>query len=87
MKTRAAVIALLASRDGDATACPSEVARALATADGRPEAWRAELGGVHAEVDRMVADGAVTLSWKGRRMAPRCGPYRLSRGPRFDQGS
>lgn len=77
---RAAVLALLARRDVGATVCPSEVARVLAAGAGRAADWRGEMAGVHAAVDRLVAAGAVRLSWKGAGMAVREGPYRIGRG-------
>lgn len=70
-----AVRQLLHTRAPGATVCPSEVARALA-ADGD---WRAQMPRVHAAVDRLVADGAVALSWKGVALPERAGPYRIGR--------
>ena len=70
---RTAVLSLLAHRAPDATICPSEVARAIA-----PD-WRGVMPAVHAAVDGLVRDGLVQLSWKGRRLAARSGPYRISR--------
>jgi len=70
-------LALLGARAGDATLCPSEVARALS---GNAEAWREMMPAVHAAVDALVAEGVVRLRWKGRPMAVRAGPYRISRG-------
>ena len=79
---RAATLALLASRADGATICPSEVARALAAAAGAAGAaeWRGEMAAVHAAVDALAAQGLVRLSWKGRAMAVRDGPYRIGRG-------
>lgn len=34
---------------------------------------------VHAAVDRLLDDGLVRLSWKGRALAVRAGPYRIGR--------
>ena len=76
MTPREAALALLADRAGDATVCPSEVARVVAGPDAD---WRAVMGDVHAAVDQMMADGVVRLSWKGRRLAARVGPYRIRR--------
>jgi hypothetical protein len=76
---RAATLTLLAARAEGATVCPSEVARALAAAAGERD-WRGGMGCVHAAVDGLVADGLVRLSWKGRGMAARDGPYRIGRG-------
>lgn len=73
---RDATLALLARRAPEATICPSDVAKALAGADD----WRAAMPAVHAAVDRLVADRAVRLSWKGEALAVRAGPYRIGRG-------
>lgn len=75
---RAATLALLDTRDGGATVCPSEVARALAATAGSAD-WRGEMAAVHAAIDAMVADGLVGLSWKGSTLAARAGPYRIGR--------
>lgn len=77
-EARAAALRLLAARAPAATVCPSEVARALATADGTD--WRGAMAQVHAAVDRLVDEGAVRLSWKGAALAARDGPYRIGRG-------
>lgn len=77
MDAREATLALLAARAEDATVCPSEVARALAGPDGD---WRDAMPEVHAAVDQMVGDGVVRLSWKGRSLGTRAGPYRIGRG-------
>lgn len=77
MDARGATLALLAPRADDATVCPSEVARAVAGPDGD---WREAMPEVHAAVDQMVSAGLVRLSWKGRRLAVRGGPYRIGRG-------
>ena len=74
---REATLALLGARAEDATVCPSEVARALTVATRE---WREAMPEVHAAVDQMVSDGLVRLSWKGRRLATRAGPYRIGRG-------
>jgi hypothetical protein len=70
---RAATLALLARRAPDATICPSEVARVIAPG------WRSAMPAVHAAIDGLVRDGLVRLSWKGRPLAMRSGPYRISR--------
>lgn len=72
---RAATLALLAARAPGATVCPSEVARALAGAG--EEDWRGAMPAVHAAVDRLVAEGAIRLSWKGEPLPVRDGPYRI----------
>jgi hypothetical protein len=76
-KVRAATLALLAGRAPGATICPSEVARALAAGSGLAD-WRGEMPAVHAEIDRMAADGLVRLSWKGETRPVRKGPYRIA---------
>ncbi|WP_076069715.1 DUF3253 domain-containing protein [Sphingomonas montana] len=70
---RAATLSLLAHRAPDATICPSEVARAIATD------WRGAMPAVHAAIDGLVRDGLVQLSWKGRPLETRSGPYRIAR--------
>ncbi|MGA0546846.1 DUF3253 domain-containing protein [Brevundimonas sp. VNH65] len=42
--------------------------------------WRAVMPEVHAEVDAMAAEGLVRLSWKGRMLPSRAGPYRIRMG-------
>jgi hypothetical protein len=66
-------MSLLARRATDATICPSEVARAIASD------WRDAMPAVHAAIDGLVRDGLVQLSWKGRPLASRSGPYRIGR--------
>ena len=78
MDAREATLALLAARAEDATVCPSEVARAVVGPHGH---WRDAMPKVHAAVDRMMGEGAVRLSWKGRTLATRAGPYRIGRRP------
>ena len=77
MDARQATLALLAARAEDATVCPSEVARVVAAATG---AWRDAMPEVHAAVDVLVSEGVVRLSWKGRGLARRAGPYRIAWG-------
>lgn len=74
---------LLAARSSDATVCPSEVARALAKAAGtEPAAWLDLMPTVHAAIDQMLIDGDVRLSWKGKPLSTRAGPYRIGRTQR-----
>lgn len=77
----AAVLTLLADREPGATICPSEVARKIAAADpAHDEAdWRTAMPFVHAAVDHLVDQGDVRLSWKGRALSARSGPYRIAR--------
>jgi hypothetical protein len=77
-EARAATLALLATQADGATVCPSEVARAIAAAAGKPD-WHGEMAAIHAAVDGLAAQGVVRLSWKGRDMPLRDGPYRIGR--------
>ena len=72
------MLALLSARVAGATVCPSEVARLLAA---RGEDWRGAMPAVHAAIDAMVRDGVVRLSWKGRALPVRAGPYRIGQAP------
>jgi len=83
MDAREATLALLAARAEDATVCPSEVARVVAGEDG---AWREAMPDVHAAVDAMLNEGAVRLSWKGRPLTMRAGPYRIARARGGEDG-
>ncbi|MEL6528739.1 MAG: DUF3253 domain-containing protein [Pseudomonadota bacterium] len=74
--TKAAIIELLDQRGVGKTACPSEVARRLAGPNGN---WRELVDDVHSAVDCLVEAGLITLSWKGKRMDWRRGPYRIAR--------
>ena len=76
---RGTTLALLAARASGATVCPSEVARALA-----PEDWRDVMPLVHEAVDRLITDGFVCVSWKGKALPTRAGPYRIGRGAADD---
>ena len=67
---------LLAARGDSKTICPSEAARQLAGPDGD---WRAEMDGVHAAVDALMAQGAISLAWRGVPKSERRGPYRIAR--------
>ncbi len=69
-------MALIARRSPEATVCPSEVARALVAGS---DAWRDAMPVVHAAIDRLVEDGVVRLSWKGKLLPVRAGPYRIRR--------
>lgn len=75
-------LALLANRATGATVCPSEVARALVvavSAENAQSSWRNAMPEVHAAIDLLVANGSVQLSWKGKPLATRSGPYRIGR--------
>lgn len=67
---------LLAERAPEATVCPSEVARAIS----KGAVWRGAMPDVHDAVDLLHADGLVKLSWRGKALATRAGPYRIGRG-------
>ena len=89
MDAQATTRALLARRAPGGTVCPSEVARALATAastEANAVEWRSLMPVVHAAIDRLIASGQVELSWKGTRLASRAGPYRIGRDGRDEPG-
>ncbi|WP_429277849.1 DUF3253 domain-containing protein [Novosphingobium gossypii] len=76
----AALLSLLADGEPKETICPSEVARKIA-ADGSGNEhadWRAATPIVHAAVDLLVAQKKVRLSWKGKALSVRSGPYRIA---------
>ena len=73
----AAVLTLLAERQSGATICPSEAARRIAS-DEKAE-WREAMPLVHAAVDYLLDQKAITLSWKGKALPARSGPYRIGR--------
>ena len=75
---RTAMLDLLDRRSVEATVCPSEVARSLADA-GSSTNWRSFMLEVHDAVDQLVADRVVQLSWKGKLLDKRAGPYRIRR--------
>jgi hypothetical protein len=74
-------LTLLAARAPGATICPSEVARASVADTGGSragtETWREAMPEVHAAIDRLLAERLVQLSWKGKLLAARDGPYRI----------
>jgi hypothetical protein len=81
-EARCVALALLASRATGATVCPSEVARRLAGAPkalGAEPEWRSAMPVVHAAMDELVNERAIALSWKGKRLVKRAGPYRIGR--------
>lgn len=84
---RTVALKLLDRRPDQATICPSEVARAIASkagADPTGQAWRAVMPVVHAAIDQIVDDGLIELSWKRKNMPSRSGPYRIGRTHRED---
>ena len=76
-------LAMLHARGADRTLCPSEVARDLA---GKGGDWRARMDEVHGAVDRLLDGGEIALSWKGRALERREGPYRIATASRPDSG-
>lgn len=78
-KARDLTLSLLADRAHGSSVCPSEVARALA-GESLGEEWRRAMPVVHAAVDALLRTGAVRLSWKGKRLKTRFGPYRIALG-------
>ncbi|HWT41550.1 MAG TPA: DUF3253 domain-containing protein [Sphingopyxis sp.] len=72
-KARDAALSLLAKRTFDGSVCPSEVARAIAST----EDWREAMPEVHVAVDRLLVEKMISLSWKGKPLAHRYGPYRI----------
>ncbi len=75
---RAAILALLAERAEGATICPSEAARRLA-GDACNGDWRTLMPQIHAAAEALLAEGAITLSWRGLPKHERRGPYRIAR--------
>ncbi|QJU60302.1 DUF3253 domain-containing protein [Sphingomonas sp. AP4-R1] len=79
-KARDLTLSLLDRRAEFATIRPSEVAKAMAGGNEQSAtAWRAQMPAVHDAVDRLLADGLVRLTWKGRELPRRDGPYRISK--------
>ena len=75
-EARKAILALLDRRGAGKTICPSEAAKELAGADSE---WRDRMDDVHEAVDKLLATGAIAISWKGTRKEQRRGPYRIAR--------
>ncbi len=73
VSARNMTLALLGARAPGATVCPSEVARAMTAGQD----WRSAMPAVHAAVDRLLAEKLVAVSWQGRPLASRVGPYRI----------
>jgi hypothetical protein len=76
---------LAAARGPSKTFCPSEAARRLANRAGDPDAWRDRLSQVRRVAERMVAEGQLVATQRGRIVDPATarGPIRL-RLPRDD---
>lgn len=77
------IIELLGARARSATICPSEAARRVAAAQGLlgddPDAWRQLMEPARAAARRLVADGQVEITQKGRVVDPSTakGPIRI----------
>ena len=72
------ILALLKHGTLEAMICPSEVARAIVGAGGfkvKADDRRNAMPMVHAAVDWLVSEGKVQLSWKGKVLPSRTGPY------------
>ena len=78
-RASAMIVSMLANRAADATLCPSEVARALVV-ENKSEEWRTAMPVVHAAADALLHSGSVKLSWKGKPLKTRSGPYRIAFG-------
>jgi hypothetical protein len=72
-------LALLQARASYATICPSEVVRTMVKQGMQAKAndWRSLMPLVHEAVDALIDQGNVSLSWKGRSITKRAGPYRI----------
>lgn len=68
-----ATLSLLADRSPGNSICPSEVARAISAGGD----WRSAMPSIHAAVDDLLEKGVIHISWKGRRLQRRAGPYRI----------
>lgn len=69
---RTAALELLDRRSDQATVCPSEVARAIASkagADPTGQAWRAVMPVVHAAIDQMIGRWADRPELEGKKHA------------------
>lgn len=72
-------LSLLQARASNATICPSEVARTMVKQgmEARANDWRSLMPLVHKAVDALADQDTISLSWKGRALAKRAGPYRI----------
>ncbi|MHA6721893.1 DUF3253 domain-containing protein [Sphingomonas sp. RS2018] len=75
-------LALLARRAPAATICPSEVARAIAAANGTSDDWRDAMPIVHTAVEALLSENRIALRWKGVDLPTRAGPYRIGAATR-----
>jgi hypothetical protein len=79
----ARMLAMLAERSPDASICPSEVARSLATEDA---AWRALMAPVREVATALAVQGSVIITQGQQQVVPEGpfkGPIRLRRGPAY----
>lgn len=67
-RIEAAILDLAAARGAPKTICPSEAARALA--GDRPEAWSRLMPQVRRVAVRMMKDGRVVITRRGRPVDP-----------------
>ena len=80
-RVEATARSLLRNRSADATVCPSEIARVVASPD-----WRREMAAVRAVASELAAAGALVVRQRGRPVADPVtarGPVRYGRGPSF----
>ena len=75
----AAILTLLQARAPDATICPSEAARILASAREAPDNWRADMDRAHEAARRLADEGAVILRQGGEAVEEPKGAYRIGR--------
>lgn len=68
-----ATLRLLADRSPGNSICPSEVARAISAGGD----WRSAMPSIHAAVDDLLEKRVIHISWKGRQLQRRAGPYRI----------
>lgn len=75
-----AILQLVTAR-GTGSACPSEVARLLASRDGREESWREQMPTVQDAARRLAARGEIVVTQRDRPVdaATARGPVRLRR--------
>ena len=78
-----AIVDLLATRAGDASACPSEAARRVS-----PESWAELMEPARRAGRRLAAGGVIDVTQGGRVVDPSAakGPIRYRRGPRWRSG-
>nr|WP_093142261.1 DUF3253 domain-containing protein [Pseudoxanthomonas sp. GM95] len=78
------LLRLLAARAGDASICPSEVARTL---DGDSETWRGLMPSIRIVAARLAQSEVIEVTQRGHAVdiAQAHGPVRLKRGKGFDE--